>query len=115
MQLTTYGYIRVSTKDQNEDRQKIALLEARVTETNIISDKKSGKDFDRPGYRRLCKIIKPGGTLFIKSIAVFNFSYQFSVLWSFKIFTRLFVQVYLPILHSEFMHCDDLPFLILIP
>ncbi len=68
MQPTIYGYIRVSTKDQNEDRQKIALLEAGVIEKNIILDKKSGKDFDRPGYRRLCKIIKPGDILFIKSI-----------------------------------------------
>lgn len=49
MQLTTYGYIRVSTKDQNEDRQKIALLEAGVIGKNTILDKKSGKDFDRPG------------------------------------------------------------------
>lgn len=64
----TYGYIRVSTRDQNEDRQIIALKKAGVPEKNIILDKKSGKDFDRPGYRRLCKKVKPGDTLFIKSI-----------------------------------------------
>lgn len=64
----TYGYIRVSTKDQNEDRQRIALIEAGVLPKNIILDKKSGKDFNRPGYRRLCKKVKPGDTLFIKSI-----------------------------------------------
>ena len=64
----TYGYIRVSTKDQNEDRQRIALIEAGVLPKNIILDKQSGKDFNRPGYRRLCKIVKPGDTLFIKSI-----------------------------------------------
>lgn len=68
MEATTYGYIRVSTKDQNEDRQRIALLEAGVKPRNIILDKKSGKDFDRPGYRRLCKKAKPGDILFIKSI-----------------------------------------------
>ena len=64
----TYGYIRVSTKDQNEDRQRIALAEAGVPPRNIILDKQSGKDFNRPGYRRLCKKVKPGDTLFIKSI-----------------------------------------------
>jgi DNA invertase Pin-like site-specific DNA recombinase len=64
----TYGYIRVSTKDQNEDRQRIALIEAGVLHKNIILDKQSGKDFNCPGYRRLCKKVKPGDTLFIKSI-----------------------------------------------
>lgn len=63
-----YGYVRVSTRDQNEDRQIIALLEAGVPEKNIILDKKSGKDFDRPGYRKLYRRMKAGDTLFIKSI-----------------------------------------------
>lgn len=63
-----YGYIRVSTKEQNEDRQRIAMLDAGVPEKNIILDKQSGKDFNRPGYRRLCRKLKPGDTLFIKSI-----------------------------------------------
>ena len=63
-----YGYIRVSTKDQNEERQIIALVNAGVPMKNIILDKQSGKDFNRPGYRRLCKKLKPGDTLFIKSI-----------------------------------------------
>ena len=64
----TYGYIRVSTKDQNEDRQRIALMDAGVPGKNIILDKQSGKDFNRPGYLRLCKKVKPGDTLFVKSI-----------------------------------------------
>jgi len=63
-----YGYIRVSTRDQNEDRQRIAMREAGVTEQHIFLDKQSGKDFDRPGYRRLLKKLKPGDTLIIKSI-----------------------------------------------
>lgn len=63
-----YGYIRVSTRDQNEDRQIIALGEAGIPEKNILMDKQSGKDFDRPGYRRLCRKVKPGDILFIKSI-----------------------------------------------
>ena len=52
---TNYGYIRVSTKDQNEERQKIALVNAGVPMKSIILDKQSGKDFNRPGYRHLCK------------------------------------------------------------
>lgn len=64
----TYGYIRVSTKEQNEDRQRIALQDAGVPAKNVILDKQSGKDFNRPGYLRLCKKVKPGDTLFIKSI-----------------------------------------------
>lgn len=61
-----YGYIRVSTREQNEDRQRIALEDAGVR--NIVLDKCSGKDYDRPGYRRLCRKLKPGDTLYIKSI-----------------------------------------------
>ena len=51
--MDTYGYIRVSTKEQNEDRQIIAMREFGVTDSRIVLDKKSGKDFERPGYRRL--------------------------------------------------------------
>ena len=64
----TYGYIRVSSRDQNEDRQRIAMRNAGVEDARIYMDKQSGKDFDRPGYRRLLKKIKPGDTLIIKSI-----------------------------------------------
>ena len=63
-----YGYIRVSTKEQNEHRQIIALTNAGVPEEKIFLDKQSGKDFDRPGYHRLCKKIQSGDILFIKSI-----------------------------------------------
>ena len=68
MDQTTYGYIRVSTRDQNEDRQRIAMREAGVEEQNILMDKQSGKDFDRPGYGRLMEKLKPGDTLIVKSI-----------------------------------------------
>ncbi len=64
----TYGYIRVSTKDQNEDRQRTALLNFGVESSRIIVDKQSGKDFNRPGYQRLYKKLKPGDTLVVKSI-----------------------------------------------
>lgn len=53
--LNTYGYVRVSTREQNEDRQFIALREVAVPEQNIFMDKQSGKDFDRPQYKRLVK------------------------------------------------------------
>lgn len=63
-----YGYIRVSSKDQNEDRQLIALREAGVPEKNIYIEKRSGKDFDRPQYRRMMRRMKRDDLLYIKSI-----------------------------------------------
>ena len=63
-----YGYVRVSTKEQNEDRQMVAMREFGLKDGNVILDKQSGKDFDRPGYRRLMRRLKAGDTLVIKSI-----------------------------------------------
>ena len=68
MNTKEYGYIRVSSKDQNIDRQLIALQEYGIQGKNIFIDKLSGKDFERPQYRRMIKKIKPGDTLVIKSI-----------------------------------------------
>ena len=68
MEQKTYGYIRVSTKEQRIDRQLIALKDFGISEKCIFTDKLSGKDFERPQYRRLIKKIKPGDTLVIKSI-----------------------------------------------
>lgn len=64
----TYGYIRVSTREQNEDRQLIALREMAVPKQNIFMDKQSGKDFNRPQYKKLLKKLKPDDLLYIKSI-----------------------------------------------
>ena len=64
----TYGYARVSTKDQNEVRQMIALQEFGVDESCIFLDKQSGKDFNRPQYRKLIRKLKKDDTLVIKSI-----------------------------------------------
>ena len=58
MPANTYGYIRVSTREQNEDRQRIALREAGVPEKNVCMDKQSGKDFNRPQYKRLLRKLK---------------------------------------------------------
>ena len=64
----TYGYIRVSTREQNEDRQLIALREMHIAESNIFIDKQSGKDFNRPQYKRLVRKLKKDDLLYIKSI-----------------------------------------------
>ena len=68
MEPQSYGYIRVSSREQHEDRQRIAMREAGVPEKNIFLDKQSGKDFERKGYQRMVKKLKPGDTLFVKSI-----------------------------------------------
>ena len=68
MSANTYGYIRISTREQNEDRQLIALREMAVPTPNIFMDKQSGKDFNRPQYKRLVKKLKPDDLLYIKSI-----------------------------------------------
>lgn len=64
----TYGYVRVSTKDQCEERQLIAMQEFGVPETNIFLDKLSGKDFERPRYKRLLRKLRPGDVVVVKSI-----------------------------------------------
>ena len=66
--MDTYGYVRVSTKEQNEDRQLIAMREFGVADGHIVTDKQSGKDFERPGYQKLVRKLKAGDTLVIKSI-----------------------------------------------
>lgn len=63
-----YGYARVSSKEQNEQRQMIALTAFEIVEKNIYMDKQSGKDFDRPRYKRLVKKLHPGDLLVIQSI-----------------------------------------------
>ncbi len=63
-----YGYMRVSSKEQNEDRQRIALIEMGVPEKNIYMDKQSGKDFERKQYKKLLRKLDEKSVLFIKSI-----------------------------------------------
>jgi DNA invertase Pin-like site-specific DNA recombinase len=65
---TTYGYARVSSREQNELRQLVALRAFGVEDVNIHVDKQSGKDFNRPKYRRLLKKLKPGDIFVVKSI-----------------------------------------------
>ena len=70
----TYGYARVSSKDQNEERQLIALKDFGAD--HIFIDKKSGKDFDRPQYKRLLRKLKPDNILVIKSIDRLGRNYE---------------------------------------
>lgn len=63
-----YGYMRVSTKEQHEDRQRLALLSVGVAEKQIYMDKLSGKNFDRPQYQKLLRKLDKGSVLYIKSI-----------------------------------------------
>ena len=68
MEERVFGYVRVSSRDQNTDRQMVAMRDFGVEDGNIFTDKQSGKDFDRPAYRRLVRKMKPGDVLVIKSI-----------------------------------------------
>lgn len=74
--MNTYGYIRVSSMDQNEDRQIIALSDRHIPEKNIFMDKQSGKDFERPQYKKLMKRIKSGDLLYILSIDRLGRNYE---------------------------------------
>ena len=82
-----YGYIRVSTREQNEDRQLLAMRELAILERNIFTDKQSGKDFERPQYKRLVKKLRPDDLLYIKSIDRLGRSYG-EILEQWRILTR---------------------------
>lgn len=72
----TYGYIRVSSTDQNEDRQQIALRKRAVPKENIYMDKQSGKDFNRPQYKKLVRRLRSGDLLYILSIDRLGRNYE---------------------------------------
>ncbi len=84
---TIYGYMRVSTQEQNEDRQLLALNEAGVAEQNIYMDKQSGKDFNRPKYRLLVRRLRESDTLYIKSIDRLGRNYE-EILEQWRILTK---------------------------
>lgn len=71
-----YGYVRVSSRDQNEARQIIALDREKVPRKNIFTDKQSGKDFERPMYKKLIRTLRKDDVLFIKSIDRLGRNYQ---------------------------------------
>lgn len=84
---TQYGYVRVSTREQNEGRQLLALSGVQVPEKNIYMDKQSGKDFNRPMYQKLLKRLKPDDLLYIKSIDRLGRNYG-EILEQWRILTR---------------------------
>ena len=82
-----YGYVRVSTREQNEDRQLIALREVGVSDKNIFMDKQSGKDFERPQYKKLLRKMKKDDLLYIKSIDRLGRNYE-EILQQWRIITK---------------------------
>lgn len=82
-----YGYVRVSTRDQNEQRQVIALREFGIVNDNILIDKQSGKDFERKNYKYLLRQLKNGDTLVVKSIDRLGRNYE-EILEQWRIITK---------------------------
>ena len=85
--MSVYGYIRVSSKDQKEDRQQIALKEVGVELRNIYVDKQSGKDFNRPQYKKMLRKLKKDDLLYIKSIDRLGRNYE-EILQQWRILTK---------------------------
>lgn len=85
--MKVYGYIRVSSREQNEDRQLIAMREAGVPEENIFLDKQSGKDFERPQYIKLMQAVKPGDLIYVKSIDRLGRNYD-EILEQWRVITK---------------------------
>ena len=82
-----YGYVRVSTTDQNEDRQLIALKERNIPDKNIFMDKLSGKDFNRPEYQRMVQKLKNGDLLYVLSIDRLGRNYE-DILAGWRVLTK---------------------------
>ena len=82
-----FGYVRVSSKDQNEDRQVITMREMQIPEENIFIDKQSGKDFNRPQYKKLLRKVKPDDLIYIKSIDRLGRNYA-EILDQWKVITK---------------------------
>lgn len=85
--MTIYGYMRVSTKEQHEDRQMDALAQFDIPSNNVYMDKESGKDFKRPAYRRLMRKLKPDDVLIIKSIDRLGRNYK-EIMEQWRIITK---------------------------
>ena len=85
--MSDYGYVRVSTAEQNEDRQLIAMSDAGVPRENTFTDKQSGKDFDRPAYKKLMRKLKPGDVVYFKSIDRMGRNYK-DVIEQWRIITK---------------------------
>lgn len=99
-----YAYIMVSSRDQNEDRQRIAMRDYGITDENIVLDKQSGKDFSRPGYISLPEKLEPCDTLVIKSIDRLGRNYS-EILEQWRILTKekqiSIIVLDMPLLNTE--------------
>ena len=97
-----YGYIRVSSTDQNEDRQRIAMEAKDVPKKNIYIDKQSGKDFERPQYKKLVRKLKAGDLLYVLSIDRLGRNYK-DVQEQWRVLTKEknvdICVIYMPLLH----------------
>lgn len=85
--MKTYGYVRVSSHDQNEDRQLITMAEKEVPVKNIFIDKQSGKDFNRPNYKKMLRRLKRGDLLYVASIDRLGRNYE-EILYQWRILTK---------------------------
>lgn len=85
--MNIYGYIRVSSRDQNEDRQLLSLKQIGVLEKNIYLDKQSGRDFNRPQYRKMVRKLKKDDLLYIKSIDRLGRNYE-EILEQWRVLTK---------------------------
>ncbi len=85
--MMTYGYVRVSSADQKEDRQMLAMRDLDIPIERIYIDKQSGKDFKRPAYRALSDVLAPGNLLYIKSIDRLGRNYE-EIQQQWRILTR---------------------------
>ena len=83
-----YGYVRVSTKEQNEDRQLIAMQAVGLGTENIVVEKQSGKDFERPNYRKLLRQLREGDILYVKSIDRLGRNYE-EIIEQWRIITKV--------------------------
>lgn len=104
-----YGYVRVSAKDQNPERQLLAMTEQKVEQNNIFLDKMSGQDFSRPQYLRLLKSLKKGDVIIVKSIDRLGRDYE-EILEQWRKITKEIgadIQVLdMPLLNTNLSHSD---------
>lgn len=86
--IKTYGYVRVSSRDQNEERQLVAMRQLKVSQKNIYIDKESGKDFARPAYQRMLRKVHSNDLLYVKSIDRLGRNYT-EILEQWRILTKV--------------------------
>ena len=106
---TTYGYVRVSTRDQNEARQLVAMKDFGVPDEYVYMDKQSGKDFNRPRYQQLIQLLQPNDVLVVKSIDRLGRNYE-EILDQWRVITKekqaAIVAIDMPLLDTR--HGKDL-------